>query len=478
VAKAIVQAVQQQEPPGRFLEKADLGMKLWREIDYKRCVHKTSQALREKDRSDDYSHPASAEAVVAGQNALGEIDTKLKALAEHASQKNSNKRKNDEVDLSDLTNATLRRAGFRAQSNPQRLGHQQMNDERGTSSSTDSSENPQAKKSFEFTKPAWWGQGIPTLPSSYRQYVEEHGVQTAMSTKRRRISRDDTTPLPPESSHIRHSSMFNFLNGSGIFGRDSFTQMSMGVNHEQQPVQPNQGSTRSSGLFSFSGGVRSSWFGGSQPEHTQLRNPSLLISLEASNFGDGMNDQQSLGRRTMNQTTAGIVYNRGINTASMEGYTNPSDPWEEMPAMPTMGLNDTPRRPPHANTEVIPPAMNRLTSQVSDWLTSFLPVGTSQEKPAAPQNQDTSPPMGDNLERSVSSSIFGLVRSPSQFLTNLKSGVTSMFGGTADLEPVSIAEQTATMRTPISSISAKRDSLLDDYDETPMEAQLRMLSPI
>jgi hypothetical protein len=46
VAKAIVQAVQQQTPPGRFLELADKKTQTWRQITYKRSVDKTSQALR------------------------------------------------------------------------------------------------------------------------------------------------------------------------------------------------------------------------------------------------------------------------------------------------------------------------------------------------------------------------------------------------------------------------------------------------
>ena len=53
VAKAIVQAVQQQE--GRFLER-DLMTGFWFAVPYKRSVDKTSQGLRERDRDDDHSH--------------------------------------------------------------------------------------------------------------------------------------------------------------------------------------------------------------------------------------------------------------------------------------------------------------------------------------------------------------------------------------------------------------------------------------
>lgn len=53
VAKAIVQAIQQQEPPGRFIKltKGDgnTSEHIWKPITYSQAVNKTSQALREKE---------------------------------------------------------------------------------------------------------------------------------------------------------------------------------------------------------------------------------------------------------------------------------------------------------------------------------------------------------------------------------------------------------------------------------------------
>jgi hypothetical protein len=54
VAKAIVRAVRSQEPNGRFLELHDKKSNIWKEIDYKKAVDKSSQALRERwEESDD-----------------------------------------------------------------------------------------------------------------------------------------------------------------------------------------------------------------------------------------------------------------------------------------------------------------------------------------------------------------------------------------------------------------------------------------
>lgn len=52
VSKAIVQAVQAQDPPGRFLERNKKD-KLWYAVSYKKAVDKTSQGLREKERGDE-----------------------------------------------------------------------------------------------------------------------------------------------------------------------------------------------------------------------------------------------------------------------------------------------------------------------------------------------------------------------------------------------------------------------------------------
>jgi hypothetical protein len=54
VAKSIVRAVHNQEPNGRFLELQDKESNIWQEIDNKKAVDKSSQALRERwDESDD-----------------------------------------------------------------------------------------------------------------------------------------------------------------------------------------------------------------------------------------------------------------------------------------------------------------------------------------------------------------------------------------------------------------------------------------
>jgi hypothetical protein len=52
IAKAIVNHVQEQDPPGRFLE-ADKKSGLWMPVSFKKAVDKTSQALREKDRENE-----------------------------------------------------------------------------------------------------------------------------------------------------------------------------------------------------------------------------------------------------------------------------------------------------------------------------------------------------------------------------------------------------------------------------------------
>lgn len=76
VAKAIVQAVEQQN--GRFLER-DKASGDWYTISYKRAVDKTSQGLREKDRELDCVDEAKKEAYKKRENASGLTGRKSKA---------------------------------------------------------------------------------------------------------------------------------------------------------------------------------------------------------------------------------------------------------------------------------------------------------------------------------------------------------------------------------------------------------------
>lgn len=493
VAKAIVQAVQQQDPPGRFLEKADVGMKLWREVDQKRCVHKTSQALRERERASDVGHESSQKSVAAGNSALKEIDTKLKKIAENTASRNmQHKRGDGNIDLTELTNATLSRAGFESQTAAARSAkRQQQEGAPGKSGSKNTAKN----KSEKFIKPAWWQQGLPPLPNSYRQYIDSQINQGLHPNKRRRTSIEDPTPLPPDALQNRQSSLFNFLKNTRIFGRESFSQGSMMGENTQYQSNMGQGeglndaNTRSSGLFSFSGGAPKSFLGDSSSnQQQQMRNPSFLLSTAAANIHGSFSETTMTANQVPSSDTAieplPFATAETAQTATIASTHNMHgmSSHERNSQTGGEGLTDL------EDCTASAPPLNRLTSQLSDWFTSLMPTSGKQGKRGATTEEEAPLPEND-LERSVSSSIFGVVRSPSQFLTNLKSGVTSIFGGTSDLEPVPIIGSmppNSTMHAPPlppvaqsqeSTDVGKRDSLLDDYEETPMEARLRMLGP-
>ena len=146
--------------------------------------------------------------------------------------------------------------------------------------------------------------------------------------------------------------------------------------------------------------------------------------------------------------------------------------------------------PPREQEAAVPPPMNRLTTQVSDWLNSFWPLGKDGH-PEEPKEETPPPPV---LEPGISSTLMGLVRTPSRLLTSLKSGVTSMIfadmnSNNSDINNSNHSseayEQSLVPPPPSNNMaphmlgdasSQRRDSLLDDYEETPLEKKLRSVS--
>jgi len=464
VAKAIVQAVQQQEPSGRFLEMHDKDTGTWKQINYKRCVDKTSQALREKETKDKYESIHSDAAKAAAQAAHLKKQGKVKGAS----------------DLKDLTKATLKQAGLEG---TLKRGQEQNMMGMGMHVPTSSNTGDSKRKAIEpsstsdFRRMSWWNRPVQEMNGN------------ANSNKRIKI--EDSMPSPPTPLEVRQSSLFRFLGNSGIFGRNSV----------HAPAQADSAPIPSSGRFSFSTG----------PQNTELSN---FPGGQASAFGnDSLSNDNRNSMAFMMQQNSGIV--SGVNSSlepvplpmcgsngqrqsfAMNEQSQPSTIYSNnnrnngeplMEEMPTNGLfppgmdNAQGYNASSRSDMASAPPPSSLTSQVSDWLTTFWPLEKREE--AQP------PPPQQNLERGISSTIFNLARSPSQFLTSLKSGVTSIFGGDGGAldaqAPFPTSGMAGTMmgqggagnigNGTLGATQQKRDSLLDDYEESALETRLRSVS--
>lgn len=504
VAKAIVQAVQQQDPPGRFLEVADKDAGTWIQINYKRAVDKTSQALREKEQ------PAPGSAV---GNPLNSEVAQLAAQA--AASKGSKKN----ADLSDLAKATLRQAGLESsksydgqqRQNPAHHFNQDMSSE-----PLEMGGKRKMQGSNDYAKASWWQQGAHSMDTNNNNMNAM--MNSGLSNKRIKMEREEA-PAPPEPLQTRQSSLFRFLNGSGIFGR------SEGGHPSQGSMQMEMVRSQASGFFPFSSGNGQLGTHQSRMQPT----PSDLISIEASAFESGNSTMaQNMGMSLQSRQSFGIgnfdplPLNGGNNHANMGNMHSMQQQQNnmfganagsnnnmysrmdqvQMGGQYSKNLDGNQRMQQSGPTEENdppPPPMNRLTTQVSDWLVSFWPLGKDQqgqqESQSQMQEQDTAapPPPASNLERGVSSTIFNMARSPSQFLTSLKSGVSSMFGGDDNMAPVPVAMRGSNGHNNIvpeanvgssqgtmmgTASSSKRDSLLDDYEETALETRLRSVTSL
>jgi hypothetical protein len=591
VAKAIVQAVQQQVPPGRFLEHQKRGAGKWRQITYKRAVDKTSQALREKDS------PAEAQGMTEGMGGrssgagagTARMHSNVAVAVETAEQiRRDGGASNPEI-LTALTKTALKSAGLDV-----RLRNVDGGDPTAGGSGTSERKapaNPRKRKANPapaFVKPAWWSRGTPlgemstALPAAAKMVTPNapSAVATSSSaatgamrsssvttnaTRRKRLKTedqgDDPLPLPTAALESRQSSLFRFLSTTGIFGsghRQQQLSLQQQQQQQQHPLATHEAARRGStfmgqaGMFSFSrnqqqnpgdmlsvgnnrvstnggnytGSTASSPMGRMEVRQMPLRSaaggsetfdPLPLSASEGGKLGGG-SQLPSAGM----DISGPIPFNRpefrkemlarnvGRSPAGNLKSTGSTDD-DMLEDVPTTGLF-----PPGEDGDSAAPPPKALTAQVSDWLTSFFSVGKETESASATDDELPPPPPpggGESLGRSMSSTIFGLVESPSQLLATLRSGVSSLLGdpitgpphnqhqpmggqnpfGTASLPPNNAANAAALgfggstnmvgignggVAPVLGQSTTQRSSLLDDYEETPLETKLRNVTSL
>lgn len=472
VAKAVVKAVQGQDPPGRYLE-VHKPTGAWKEIPYKRALDKTSQALREKD-----------------PNPETEFDQGAREAAASAATDSS---------LQVLTEATLQQAGL-STSGPQTSTLKPVPKKKTYK---------KRKESMQFQKPSWWSRGTP-IATGARPAAKPSfsGLQPAAKRSKTEAQEDDV-PLPVNGLQARESSFFNFLSNTGIFGAGSpaKAQRATGVPGLSNNTNMNMNGFENANITGLGQGTignipnnnailhfqqQQQYFQGDvnnvrvdngqfgmQP-NLQARNsladvfePLPLNEAETSGQGN-LNNNMTMDQMLVRQQMQMLQQHQSSNGYPPQGTTDGFVP-ASAPANAS-GVNDI--------QVVAAPPKSGLTGQVSDWLTSFFPP------PGDESEAQTLPPPQQNLQRGISSALFNLARSPSQFLTNLKSGVTSMFMDNSPGKPAAMAQMCApTVPQPagltnhnhsigsqsfgIPTNAMRRDSLLDDTEDTPLETQLR-----
>jgi hypothetical protein len=541
VAKAIVQAIHAQDPPGRFLEK--VGNK-WRETPYKKAVEKTSQALRERETDE--------ERQMAKRQSIQKLTTYGLKTAESIKGAGSS----DPEGLKQLSEVALKAAGLESSmttksstssKSRRRPSASPVSAAEVSASNKDQNTKKKAnnaggttkkRKVGDFVKPAWWSrgtpmetpQGLPVSPlanNSKRPPPPPLAAGNTGSHKRMKTNNDrekfdfvteedsdEPLPLPMASLETRQSSMFRFLDMSGIFGSgrsDAAREMTMSQipspqqqqqeeeEEEEQQVCSSLGSMgrrtsayiQQTGMFSFSRNT--------QPSPTAAA--TTVSPYPIDHFG---NIGSFMGRSEIRQQDVGTDNSNSMNGIDL-GAFEPLSIHEAIVqhqtqnGMKTMGLLPSEEQNDRQEVEaVVPPPSKGLTSQLSDWVTSFNTSASKQSNDDNNIDNDTDdtmpevpPPPGgtESLSRGVSSSIFGLVESPSMFLTTLKAGVSSIFGnpfGTSSsaASPPGLPPSSDAAAVPPppgnpynilgeAPKQTKRDSLLDDVEETPMETKLR-----
>lgn len=432
VAKAIVQAVQQQEPPGRFIKpketKPGVVSNEWETITYGQAVNKTSQALREKEPAGKKSKKTQKKTPP-----QTESDPDAKRVQFEASENGENM---------DASNGSAGK--------PEK--HKRKNSSTEDDDSVEKQAGKKRKVSETFVKPSWWGvkpvinRVIATGNTDSNGSISTRvlgPIKTPGSNRNGnfQMGRSEVGPAKSEMDapiplttplQSRQSSMFRFLSNTGIFGR------------------------RDSAIMA-----------------EMVTDPAYYGDFDAS-----QQSEEQMGKASVQHLRARQLQNQQNQKAG------------DMDEMPTSGLLD--------DSDVAPPP-KALKSQMSDWLTSFLPspskgdpnrVSFKQAPTSTAQEAAMPPPPGGgaNMGRSASSAFFGLVESPSLLLTSLKSGVSSMFGDSVYTPenatmPASARRFSSTMQQQqngflgVKTKGSRRDSLLDDVEETDDMRNLRNVKP-
>mmetsp|Transcript_11606 Transcript_11606/g.27635 ORF Transcript_11606/g.27635 Transcript_11606/m.27635 type:complete len:644 (+) Transcript_11606:175-2106(+) len=553
VAKAIVQAVQQQDPPGRFIKLTGDGKSnesTWEPITYTQAVNKTSQALREKESRDGGNKKKQRQKQ---QNMNRES---LKGINEKKTLENARETSKSVIEKGTktnvLTNSTVKLGNRSDTANP--LEQREMiigehglkhTGPRGDQKN-DSRPLGQKRKILDSSQKSQWHIGSTrkaidtTLGTNGTQEsdidfnkekgnkrmkvldgetgnvdtigIKNHetnfkmgrGVVKQLKTSASMIETpgDAATPFPMETTlGQRQSTLFRFFNSTRIFGREA-------ANGQAQPTAlTNSVSQNLSQLTPWA----------EQESPIMTNNPEFRQDRRSSSLSFSPDERMGM---------TSVQHLRSMNFPSTSTPNSVAGLEEEMEDMPTSGL--AMRGDVGDHDTAPPPPQKGLRTQMSDWLSTFFPP-TKRDEPresgnytddtdpgssshSAMENDETSIPPppggGSSLGRSVSSALFGLVESPSMFLTTLKSGVSSVFGDSVAGEsfsptirrfPSTFQQMRQHQPQPnfllqqrgkgsgggamlgnhpvLGERAPKRDSLLDDIDETPMEKELRNAKP-
>jgi hypothetical protein len=438
VAKAVVQAVDQQG--GRFLDK-EKGSGLWYVVEYKRAVDKTSQGLRERERNgsdnDDDDSADNQDEMETTRTTMQDHDMSnpkadMTALARQISRKDpapGGNRADVEAAAAEpgfayeyaaaaATSTTTTAASAAAAAKAAANWIKEHNVNNSNSSSSSSKHKHSAAAALAIDK-----------ANAHRQQQQLNSFKTYTYTRKTAgATTDELDPLPP-TMEPRQTSIFKFLQD---------TQLLAGPPGGQQPSNNDH----------------------RKPAAAAVRLPNV------PNPNDRLRAQQLLQQAVQQQQL------RKQQQASSSTTTNAA-------------ATD--------NNDAAAPSLTRFQSQVSDWLTSFWPVnhqgGGGTNAPAAatapttqyvrqppPRKRKQAPsimPEPTELETGASQVLLQMATSSKLFrgFSSLFEDPNIMAAGQPKQPPPPASNDSN--KKPRSNTAATTDSLLDDYEESPMDARLR-----
>jgi len=445
VSKAIVQAVEQQG--GRFLER-NRKNGYWYTVSYKRAVDKTSQGLRERDRDDDNNSGGGS----TGGGGEGGADNNQKDLNVQVPEPFSGRRTGkDGPNLSDLAEVAIAHANRSGGVAPGGGGASRAPSFSGAASTNGMTTvmNLNQKRSNGMIGAFNDGNNnvdnLNLMNQNKRARMDGNSMMNTMNrgnfgpggVGETTLTGEDDMPLPP-TLEPRQSSMFRLLSqthllssqtstlGSIGMGNNGGGQQSMGMmpgqpllqqntrsksyptklnnlqieKMQQQPMrkqqfQPTQNQQQQQFQQQMQGLLGNTVNTASAPQPNDIMQASSSIYMPYNVYGNNNSRNQSQQFNTNNNmllqqqqpqilgsSSFGVSFGRN---AQLQGNLN-------------AGNNNGSGSNSADADSAPPPPLARLTSQVSDWLTSFWPLSSNRaqaQQPVQPSIFDTTP--GDNV---------------------------------------------------------------------------------
>ena len=412
VSKAIVQAVEEQS--GRFLERSRK-TGLWYIVPYKRAVDKTSQGLRERDKDEPEgppitSLPASLRAPNGGKltkpnlselagltmahAGLPNLHAKpppppsvVPKMAQQAKQKKQQliqqQRQQQQQQQQQMQQQQMAQQQMQQQQQQQQMQQQSQQQHRGSFFSMGSMGNSSQNEPLDAPQP-----GLLASQSSMFRILSRFGGGGGNDNRRQSFNNNVAPPgAVPSMTSMSGPGITAFMGmNSGVVNNNTMNNNNMNA----MTMNNNSNNMNNMNSLDMANNMNNMNSNMNNPNMIgPMNNNNNMNNMNMNNMGGGMNNMGGGMNNAMNQQQQG-------NNAN--SFPTNQQQFQQQVRMQQQAQQSRQQQQQQQSTGA--PALTRLTTQVSDWLTSFWPVNKGED-PNKQRQQRNNMGQGMNVNNSM-----------------------------------------------------------------------------